>query len=82
MQFFSIKAITSTTSDTFSSLCLQYNAGCGQESLFEMWSYDDVTISALTDSEVLAKINPKDELISPYFGGSYKIDNVIGMFYE
>lgn len=73
----SVKNQATDAGVTFSSICLQLDTFCKERSLFELWSFNDTTLDALTNTDILSKVN-EDELVSPVFGDSYDVSHVIG----
>ena len=52
-----IKAIEEGDSYSWESLCAKLGTTCWSNSLLELWSFDENTINALTDSDVLTTVN-------------------------
>jgi Niemann-Pick C1 protein len=58
------------------SICIRLGPTCWSSSLLELWSFNEATISALTQSDIINKIN--SVTTSPVYGSNYNVSSVLG----
>ncbi|CAH1243988.1 NPC1 [Branchiostoma lanceolatum] len=67
----------STDATNWTSICYQLGSNCWSSSLLELWSFDETTISGLSQQDVLDKVN-QNNLVSPVTFRPYDVEAVLG----
>ncbi|XP_032219705.2 patched domain-containing protein 3 [Nematostella vectensis] len=72
-----VKLIKNGTENSWEKLCFRLGPNCFDSSLLELWSFNETTIRALSQSDILDKIN-QPNLRSPITGRLFVKDEVLG----
>ena len=62
--------------ETYCEFVEELETTCFEQSLLEIWMYDEDTIKGLTSNDILYAVNVLDR--SPYFGFKYNYEKLLG----